>query len=254
MSVRLHDESGAAGLIFHADGGDTHYGFYPSSGQLRLTRFDGPDVFAWKVLEQKASPHYRPGEWNTLKVRLEKDRIRCYVNDRLVIESTDDGYTKGRVGLAKFRDTVAEFKHFQIAEEVPPLAPPAAVVTRIGKTLDSLPPNSKPASEVVGQLAPDGPISMKVLRRARSPAGRTGRSACGSWLRPCISRTCWRSWCGVLHVKEQNIDLLHAALLIAAGQRGSGGRAVPSRGRAHGRQDRREAAEGGRRQGAASPL
>ena len=35
--MRLGDESGAAGLIFHADGGDTHYGFYPSNGELRLT-------------------------------------------------------------------------------------------------------------------------------------------------------------------------------------------------------------------------
>lgn len=125
VSVRLDDESGAAGLVFHADGGDRHYGFYPSAGNLRLSRFEGPDVFAWKVLEQKPSAHYRPGEWNTLKVRLEKDRIQCYVNDHLVIESTDDGLTGGRVGLAKFRDTVASFRQFRLGKEVPPAAPPA---------------------------------------------------------------------------------------------------------------------------------
>ena len=45
VSVKLDDEAGAAGLVFHADGGDQHYGFYPSSGKLRLSRFDGPDVF-----------------------------------------------------------------------------------------------------------------------------------------------------------------------------------------------------------------
>src|SRR5262249_5993498 len=44
VMVKLDDEAGAAGLIFQADGQDKHYGFYPSAGQLRLTRFDGPDV------------------------------------------------------------------------------------------------------------------------------------------------------------------------------------------------------------------
>ena len=46
VSVKLGDESGAAGLVFGADGQDRHFGFYPSAGQLRLTRFDGPNVFS----------------------------------------------------------------------------------------------------------------------------------------------------------------------------------------------------------------
>src|SRR5262249_1262699 len=75
VTVKLNDESGAGGLVFHADGGDKHYGFYPSNGKLRLTRFEGPDVFSWKVLHLLPSPHYRPGDWNTLKVRVEKDRF-----------------------------------------------------------------------------------------------------------------------------------------------------------------------------------
>src|ERR1043165_1915404 len=62
VSVRLDDESGAAGLIFGSDGGQKHYGFYPSGGQLRLTRFDGPDVFSWTILEQITSSHYRKGD------------------------------------------------------------------------------------------------------------------------------------------------------------------------------------------------
>ena len=32
VTVKLEDESGAAGLVFHADGKDKHYGFYPSDG------------------------------------------------------------------------------------------------------------------------------------------------------------------------------------------------------------------------------
>src|SRR5438132_6471044 len=101
VTVRLDDEAGAAGLVFHADGGDKHYGFYPSAGQLRLTRFEGPDVYSWTILEQQPSPHYRPGEWNTLKLRLESDRIRCFVNGQLVVVLRDTGISSGKVGLAK---------------------------------------------------------------------------------------------------------------------------------------------------------
>ena len=35
---KLENESGAAGLVFHSDGKDRHYGFYPTNGSLRLTR------------------------------------------------------------------------------------------------------------------------------------------------------------------------------------------------------------------------
>src|SRR3954469_19879849 len=103
VTVLLDDESGAAGLVFGSDGHQKHYGFYPSAGQLRLTRFDGPDVFSWTILEQIPSPHYRKGDWNTLRVRHEEGRILCYVNDHLVIESEDRGLPPGKVGLAKFR-------------------------------------------------------------------------------------------------------------------------------------------------------
>jgi len=114
VSVKLDDEAGAAGLVFGSDGGDRHYGFYPSAGNLRLTRFDGPDVYSWNILEQVSTPHYRPGEWNTLRVRWETNRIRCYVNGHLVVESDDPVRPEGRVGLAKFRQTHAEFRGFAV--------------------------------------------------------------------------------------------------------------------------------------------
>src|SRR5205085_6840106 len=114
--------SGAAGLVFCSDGKNEHYGFYPSAGKLRLTRFEGPDVFSWHVLREQPSRHYHPGQWNTLRVRLEENKIRCFVNDQLVIESDDDGLTAGKVGLAKFRQTKAEFKNFKVGREVAPRA------------------------------------------------------------------------------------------------------------------------------------
>ncbi|MCA9268839.1 MAG: trypsin-like peptidase domain-containing protein, partial [Planctomycetales bacterium] len=129
--VRLDDEAGAAGLVFHSDGGDRHYGFYPSNGRLRLSRFDGPTVFTWHVLSEVDSPHYRPGQWNYLKVRVEKEKLLCYVNDALVIESADRALAGGKIGLAKFRQTSAEFNRFEIGERLPSSGLDAAVEQRV---------------------------------------------------------------------------------------------------------------------------
>ena len=118
VSVRLEDEAGAAGLVFQTDDQQRHYGFYPSNSRLRISRFDGADVFSWHVLKEVSTPHYQPGEWNFLKVSIEGTIIKCYCNDHLIFELQDGGYTRGRVGLAKFRDTVAMFRNFQMAEKI----------------------------------------------------------------------------------------------------------------------------------------
>lgn len=117
VRVKLDDESGAAGLAFCADGGDTHYGFYPTAGSLRLTRFQGPDVGSWTILEDVRSPAYRAGEWNLLRVRIEKDQILCYVNGERVITSRDTVLRSGRAGLCKFRQTEPDFRDFRLGRE-----------------------------------------------------------------------------------------------------------------------------------------
>ena len=138
VMVKLDDEAGAAGLAFHADGGDKHYGFYPSAGKLRLTRFDGPTVYNWTVLHDVASSHYRAGDWNELRVRIEKEKLSCFVNDELVVESTDDAFSAGKIGLAKFRETEAEFRQFRVGPQLTSLrlAPDAAAA--VEKQIDAL--------------------------------------------------------------------------------------------------------------------
>jgi regulator of sirC expression with transglutaminase-like and TPR domain len=116
VSVKLEDESGAAGLVFHADGSEKHYAFYPSNGKMRLTYFGGPNVYSWEIIEEINSLDYNKGQWNQLKVTLEDGRISCYVNEKLVIQSNHNKRIKGRVGLAKFRDTVASFKNFNVTK------------------------------------------------------------------------------------------------------------------------------------------
>jgi len=140
VQVKLDDETGAAGLVFQADGSDKHYGFYPSNGKLRLSRFEGPDVFSWQVLAEKPSEHYRPGEWNRLKVRVEAGKLRCFVNDELVIEAAESTFKKGRVGLAKFRNTGAEFRHFAVGKELADDRTPADLRKRLAAEIDKLPP------------------------------------------------------------------------------------------------------------------
>ena len=118
VNVRLREQDGAAGLVFHSDGGDRHYGFYPTSGKLRVTRFDGPVVYDWHVLWEEQRDEYKPDAWNELKIRVEKDRGQCLCNGAVVYELRDDFYRQGKVGLAKFRHTTAEFKGFRVGSEI----------------------------------------------------------------------------------------------------------------------------------------
>jgi len=214
VTVKLDDEAGAAGLVFYADGGDKHYGFYPSAGKLRLTRFDGPDVFTWKILKQEPSAYYRPGDWNTLKVRLEKERIRCYVNDHLVAESKDTGLTEGQVGLAKFRETRAEFKDFQVAKQIRGARLSAQLVERIDRTIAKGAPQEPAQAELIDALTPEAAASIAVLREH---AQRLDQQA--AQLRElALAVHQKRTQADLLHVlqsKDEAIDLVHAALLVA---------------------------------------
>ncbi len=78
VQVRLGNESGAAGLVFGGLPEGRHYGFYPTGGQLRLTAFEGPDVFSWRILGTVPSAAYRPDDWNLLRIRHEAGRIQCW--------------------------------------------------------------------------------------------------------------------------------------------------------------------------------
>lgn len=159
VQVKIEDASGAAGLVFHAKG-DQHYGFYITNNNLRLTRFEGPDVLTWTVLETVPSEHFKPDEWNFLKVRIEKDHLRCYVNDHLVIESNDSAMTSGKVGLTKFRDTSAEFKQFALAKKLPSLRVDGEAADAIRDQLTDTPLDNR----LIEELLDDGRLGVAVLR------------------------------------------------------------------------------------------
>ncbi len=215
VRVKFEPTDGAAGLVFHADGGDRHYGFYPSNGGVRLSRFDGPDVYAWKVLREVRSPHLNKTGWNELKVRVEKERILCYLNDELVIEATDTEYKTGRVGLCKFRQTEAEFKDFRVAETIASSKKQSPELTeRVTKAVGELSSAKSPFNAADNLLA-DGAAGVSLLEqeaaKLEQQAGRVRRLAAELQLKQTLAE-----FEKLLSVKEDGqVDLLRASLLIS---------------------------------------
>jgi S1-C subfamily serine protease/regulator of sirC expression with transglutaminase-like and TPR domain len=213
--VRIKNEDGAAGLAFALHDINRHYAFYPSNGRMRLTRFDGADVYSWHILKEVRSSAYRPGEWNRLKVRFEKEMIRGYVNDVLVVEVNDTEFREGKGGLANFRDTHAEFKGFEIADKVPSVVPAPEVVLNVERMVRDIRADRTPDAKVVTNLFPNPETGVRALldsadRRERE--AKQLRRAADS-LRSL--RTQHDLSALFNHKAEKEIDLLRAALIVA---------------------------------------
>ena len=163
VEVKLNDQSGAAGLIFESDGKDKHYGFYPSEGNIRLTRFEGPDVLSWSILDQVSSQSYRSEEWNRIRIRVEEKKIIGYLNGEKICELNDAVLRGGKVGLAKFRSTEAEFKHFELGKELSPEITPNETIKELTQQIDLLIQN--PTDDVaITQLKTDVNASKSLLK------------------------------------------------------------------------------------------
>ena len=165
VQVKFTPGDGAAGLVFHADGGDKHYGFYPSNGSVRLSRFDGPDVYSWAVLRESRSPVLKKEGWNTLKIRVEPERVLCYLNGELTFETNDVTYKSGKVGLCKFRQTEAEFKGFRIAEKIEEPRPSEELMALVTKTVDGLATDEASESTAIQSLVTETANVVEILER-----------------------------------------------------------------------------------------
>ncbi|MEW6307340.1 MAG: transglutaminase family protein, partial [Verrucomicrobiota bacterium] len=214
VSVKLDDERGAAGLAFASDGQDRHYGFYPSAGRLRLTRFEGANVYTWQVMREIDTPHYRPGEWNHLKVRFEPERIRCFVNDQLVADVEDEALPGTMVGLAKFRETKAEFKDFRVGAQLPNYFPAPEVAAKILKQAEVPHVDGEPLGEVADALQGNGRANQIVLlERAKQLERQASR------LRVLSAKVHYRQvqdeLVKLFAPEEEKVDLFRAALLVS---------------------------------------
>ena len=148
VDVKLSDESGAAGLIFESDENDHHYGFYPSGGKLRLTRFEGPDVLSWSILNETESENYDSGEWNSIRVRVEEESILTFLNGKKLFEIKDKKLRNGKVGFAKFRDTEAIFKNFKLGKNLAPREPPVEIIQEINSGISQLLANKNDSTAI----------------------------------------------------------------------------------------------------------
>ena len=214
VQVKLDNESGAAGLVVEADGEDKHYGFYPSNGQLRFTRFDGPTVFTWNVIEDIDVPEYREGDWNHLRVRVEKDGIRCYVNDLEVIVSSDQNLRGGRPGLVSFRGTEAAFRRFSCGDEVPRFQPDDAVWAQVEKTTAGFDEIDPANATLVELLAEAGSTAVAALELKADSLSRQSEQLRVLAAEVHHHRTV-EQLSDEVAVDDEKIDMFRAALQIA---------------------------------------
>ncbi len=214
VSVRLDDEAGAAGLAFCADGGERHYGFYPTGGKLRLTRFDGADVFTWKILNESASDAYRPGEWNTLRVHVDEEHIRCFVNGRQVFDQDDHELRGGDAGLCKFRGTQASYKGFRLGADLvdKPLDP--ALADGLRKSMEGFLAGKDTRDHALEGLLADPVLGRRVLderRKALEQSAASLRDLEADLHRGAVARELAR----LLAEPDEKIDLMRCALLVS---------------------------------------
>jgi S1-C subfamily serine protease/regulator of sirC expression with transglutaminase-like and TPR domain len=167
VSVRLEDESGAAGLIFCSDGGDRHYGFYPTAGKMRLTRFEGPDVYSWTILADLETDAYRPGDWNQLRVRVEGEYIQCFVNGRRILDQQDKVLRGGKAGVCKFRAPSAEFKGFRVGSDLAERHLEPVVAERMQETVQAFIGKTSGKKETLDGLLSDASAALRILTEKR---------------------------------------------------------------------------------------
>lgn len=212
VQVKFTPGDGAAGLVFHSDGGDKHYGFYPSNGGVRLTRFDGPDFNSWAVLREIRTPALKKESWNSLRIRIEPERIICYLNGEMMMETKDVTYTSGKVGLCKFRQTDAEFKGFRIGKTLSEPVPTDELASRVSSTVDRLSADEVAVNRAAESLAAEDANVIDLLERhARSLEGRAAqvrRLASDIHMVKTLSEF-------EKVIKNEPINLLRGALLIA---------------------------------------
>jgi len=214
VDVKLEEESGAAGLVFASDGKSKHYGFYPTAGSLRLTRFDGPDVYSWNILETVQSSAYRPGEWNQLHLRYDGKTIRCSVNGVVVIETEDRKVASGAMGLVKFREPNAEFRNFLVGKNVAPPPIDPASQKKIETLMAAYIKESETAAGLIDRFANEGPAAVVALdqeaKRLRTQADNMTRFA-----KRVRQRNVIQQLSKELASPENDINLARAALLIS---------------------------------------
>jgi serine protease Do len=215
VQVKLNELDGAAGIAFLGDGNFRHFGFYPTSGKVRVTKFDGPTVYQWEVLHEAASAKLRKLDWNHLKVRVEFDQFECFLNDELVFRAKYDAARYpgvSRYGLVKFRHSSAEFKQLDYGETVPDHAPPAERMEQVEEMLAALPSRKEVVDEQLSPLTDDAELARAILKgkaaQLKREAAELERLAEDVHLRRVLGRLSQE-------LEQEEGDLLRGCLILA---------------------------------------
>ena len=214
VNVRLEEASGAAGLAFCALDSDRYYGFYPSNGKLRLTRFEGAYVDSWTILSEFASDAYRPGQWNHLRVRVEPEHITCWVNGQRVLVHEDAELRGGRAGLCRFRSPAASFRGFRTGTDLAEKPVTEELAQSIGSRLDAFASSSATKVQTLDALLEEPTTARRLLAERRQALERE-TTALRDLERELHRRSITQDLLTELARSEEKIDLLRAALLLA---------------------------------------
>lgn len=215
VKVKMDDESGAAGLIFGADNENEHFGLYPSNGRIRLTRFNGLSVYSWQVLKDQVSPYYRSGDWNELRVKATGKILECFVNDHLFTTISWETPVKGKVGVAKFRQTQADFKQFRVGKELPNMKPSAEVLAKVETDIKGFDASAvSPDTKLVAKLQAHGDAARRILAE-RADAMQKEAEQLKRLAGAVHERNVQEALIKVLAEGDAKADLFQAAMLVA---------------------------------------
>jgi regulator of sirC expression with transglutaminase-like and TPR domain len=145
---------------------------------------------------------------------LEGDQVSCFVNDQRVLKRSLPEAANGQVGLAKFRDTQATFRQFEVAKELAPSQPSAARLDPVRQRLESLTDDDWRGDQLVAQLTSDATASRRALQERadalREQAERLTRLANDVHVRDTSQQLADR-----FTRPEAEIGLAEAALLVS---------------------------------------
>ncbi len=111
LSVRFKPISGredrAGGLIFRVQDRDNFYILRANALEDNVNFYKYVGGRRQSIREGTA--RVPSGQWQTLRVEATGNRIRGFLDDRLIVEATDDTYKAGRIGLWTKADSVSCF-------------------------------------------------------------------------------------------------------------------------------------------------
>jgi hypothetical protein len=116
MSVRFKPISGkhdqAAGIIFRVQDANNYY-------ILRANALEDNVIFfrygsGSRTTLKEGSVKVPSGQWQELRVEATGERFRGFLNDQLVVETTDEAYKAGKVGLWTKADSVTCFDNVKV--------------------------------------------------------------------------------------------------------------------------------------------